>query len=286
VKPIYADAHVHIHDCFDLERLLAAALDRAAGFNGPLLLLFSESDGDDYFEHFRRLAESGPEALAEPDSDDAGREPREIQPSLFPSLNTRVRKTAEPHSLFVDRNDDSGVGVYLVAGRQKVSSERIEVLALCLDPGDPIRREQDRTLSAELLVSRTLDAGAVAVVPWGFGKWFGSRGAKVVELARSEDFRRHPRFFMGDIPHRCWPWPTPRVFRNGIRVLPGTDPLPLPGAEEGVARYGFCVHGEWDPQRPVGSLLGALAGDREIERVGGCDSLWTTLAQQVRYRMK
>jgi hypothetical protein len=277
VTSIYADAHVHIHDCFDLDRLFASALERAADLGGPLLLLLSESEGDDYFERFRQMAECDP--------GEAGQVAGEALPSALSGLNVRIRLTAEPHSLILDRESGSNAGVYFVAGRQKVSAERIEVLALCLDPEDPLRSEEDGALSTELLVRRTLDAGAAAVLPWGFGKWIGSRGAKVADLTRSEDLCRHPRFFLGDIAHRCWPWPTPRVFRSGTRVLPGTDPLPLSGLENSVARYGFCVEGSWDPVRPVNSLLGALGEGCPIELIGRRDSLWTTLTQQLRYRM-
>jgi len=277
VTSIYADAHVHIHDCFDLDRLLASALDRAAELRGPLLLLLSESEGDDYFERLRRIAESSP--------DGAGQGTGEALPSAPSAPVVRIRPTDETDSLLVDRQDGSDAEVYLVAGRQKVSAERIEVLALCLDPAEPLCGEQDGALSIEALVTRTLDADAVAVLPWGFGKWIGSRGAKVAELARSKDFIEQPRFFLGDIAHRCWPWPTPQAFRSGSRVLPGTDPLPLAGLEAGIARYGFCVEGEWEPGQPVASLLRAIDGGCRIEPVGRRDSLLATLQQQLRYRM-
>jgi hypothetical protein len=286
VTSIYADAHVHIHDCFDLDDLFASALERAAELGGPLLLLLAESEGDNYFERCGRLAERGPDALAESDSEGAGRAAREMDPAAPPALSLRIRRTAEPRSLVIDRKDGSNAEVYLVTGCQKVSAERIEVLALCLDPADPLRGDPDGVLSTETLVRRVLGAGAVAVLPWGFGKWLGPRGAKVAELARRENLCDHPRFFLGDIAHRCWPWPTPKVFHGDIRVLPGTDPLPLSGLEGGLARYGFCVEGGWDPERPVGSLLGAMSGECRIEPVGCRDSSWTTLAQQLRYRMR
>jgi len=278
VTSIYADAHVHIRRCFDLDRLFTSALDHAEGLGGPLFLLLAESEGDDYFDRLRHLAAGDP--------DGAGREAGETHPSILPALNVRVRLTAEPHSLIVDRDDGSAAEVYLVAGRQKVSKERIEVLALCLDPADPLRCEQDGVLSAEGLVRRVLDAGAAAVLPWGFGKWIGARGAKVADLVRHQDFCAHPRFFLGDIAHRCWPWPAPRAFGAGVRVLRGTDPLPLAGLEGSLARYGSCVDGEWDPGRPVGSLLAALDEGRRIGSVGQRDSLGATLNQQLRYRMR
>jgi len=245
---------------------------------GPLLLLLSESEGDNYFERLRQLAAREP--------DGAGQATGAASPSELHALSVRIRQTAEADSLLIDGRDGPQAEVYLIAGHQKVSAERIEVLALCLDPVEPLCVEQDGLLPVEVLVKRTLDADALAVLPWGFGKWIGPRGARVGELARSEDLRDQPRFCLGDIPHRCWPWPTPRVFQSGVRVLPGTDPLPLAGLEGGLARYGFSVEGEWDPERPVASLLAAIDAGRRVEPIGQRDSLWATLTQQIRYRMR
>lgn len=271
---ICADAHVHIHDCFDLDRLFAAALDRALELAAPLILLLSESDGDDYFERLSRLAAR--------ESDGVARE----SPSSPPAAHWRIRETSEAQSLLVERNRGPHAEVHLVAGRQKVSTEAVEVLALGLDPADPLRREADGTLSTETLVRLALDAGALAVLPWGFGKWIGSRGARVADLVRREDLCGHPRFFLGDIAHRCWPWPTPAPFRAAVRVLPGTDPLPLSGLEDGLARYGFRVEGGWNRERPLSSLLEALAGGSRVDEIGRRDPWWTAFHQQLRYRMR
>ena len=63
--------------------------------------------------------------------------------------------------------------VLVIAGRQIVSAERIEVLAL----GTRTQIPDGQPLAA------TIDAvradGALAVLPWGFGKWWGARGRMV-----------------------------------------------------------------------------------------------------------
>jgi len=248
---IYADAHVHVYGCFDRARLLAAARARAEALGGPLLLLLTETARDDAF---RALQGEG-----------------------------TLAGTAEGRAL---RLPGSSLGPFLIAGRQFVSSEGIEVLGLALAPDHPLFAEVDRQRSVEELVSRVLGAGAAAVLPWGLGKWIGPRGARVAGVAGSERFAREPLFFLGDVAQRCWPWPRPRLFGGPVRVLPGSDPLPVPGAERRVGGYGFGVEGDFDPERPAASLLEALRGSGEIRAVGRRETLRSTAVEQVRYRLQ
>ncbi len=41
-------------------------------------------------------------------------------------------------------------------------------------------------------------------------------------------------------------------------MLPGSDPLPLPGEEARVGAYGFAVDVALDPLRPAAALLAVL----------------------------
>jgi hypothetical protein len=275
---IYADAHVHFHDCFDLERLLAAAAGRSAELGGPLLLLLAEHAAHDAFGQLRRSAGAG--------ADSGPRDVRQGAGSAGHAGCIRLRATSEPHSLAADSPSLGAAMLRILNGRQVVSKERIEVLALGLDPADPFNEMPDGMLPTDELVSRALAAGAATVLPWGFGKWIGARGGRVIELARREELRENPLFFLGDIAHRCWPWPVPEVFHGPIRVLPGSDPLPLPGSEGRLARYGFRVEGSWDPERPAGSLLRCLREGAAIEPIGRRESPWATLSQQLRYRLR
>jgi hypothetical protein len=263
---LYADAHVHIYRCFDLVRWLDAARARAAALPGPLLLLLTESAGYDYFAALRASAEGSPPRDA----------PRNLTAEVVRAFP--VAATREPVSLRAG-------GVHLVAGRQLVSSEAIEVLALAADPAAGLGRIADGTLAARDLLGRVLAAGAVAVLPWGVGKWLGVRGRRVAALAADPELRGHPRFFMGDIAGRCRPWPAPAVFA-ATRVMPGSDILPVPGAEGRLAGYGFRVGGTLDPERPAASLLAALAAAGPIEPWGRREGALPTLLEQLRHRVR
>ena len=175
--------------------------------------------------------------------------------------------------------------MFLIAGRQLLSREGIEVLVIALEPEHALYSSPAGGHSAKELVHRGLDAGGIVVLPWGFGKWLGSRGRLVRGLADSVELKSHPLFFLGDILARCWPWPTPRVFRSQ-RVLPGTDILPLPGFEARLASYGFRIRGDFSAGAPSGSLLAMLRRRTPIESVGGRDSMLETAGNQVRYRVR
>ena len=121
--------------------------------------------------------------------------------------------------------------VYVIAGRQIATRERLEVAALCtLEPfadGMPF----------EETVAAVTAAGAVAVVPWAPGKWWGVRGRQVDQLARNQT----GKLALGDSATRPRGWRTPAQLRRhraaGGVVLAGSDPYPLPGEERRVGTY-------------------------------------------------
>jgi hypothetical protein len=159
------------------------------------------------------------------------------------------------------------------------------VLALAADPGGELGGLTDRRHSARELLMRALDAGALAVLPWGVGKWLGERGRRVSALFADPDLETHPRFFAGDIAQRCWPWPRPDAF-DRARVLPGSDVLPVRGAESRQAGYGFRLDADLDASRPAASLRDALEAGAEPEPWGRREGLPSTLAEQLRYRWR
>jgi hypothetical protein len=110
------------------------------------------------------------------------------------------------------------------------------------------------------LVSRSLSVGAVTVAPWGFGKWLGSRGRLVASYLERVNSNM---FFVGDSGARLAGTPEPapirRAAEKGIRNLPGSDPFPFPRHQARVARRGFMLDAELDPQRPSQSLTALLA---------------------------
>ncbi len=228
---VHADSHVHLHPGFPVSAFLDhAATNLACGLSpkrwtGALFL--TESRGVNRFEE-----------LASGAAADAG--------------DWSIRPTAEPNSVRADRTD--GTRLVVISGRQIVTRERLEVLGLgILDEiadGGPI----------EETVERVLEREGLAVLPWGFGKWWFSRGRVIEDLLSRVD---SSRVFLGDNGGRLRHSPRPALFdvaeRRGLRVLPGSDPLPFSREVRRVGRYGFVLEFEPDPDRPAASLLARLA---------------------------
>jgi len=167
----------------------------------------------------------------------------------------RVAPTPEPYSIWMTK---AGRRLLLVAGRQVAAAEDLEVLAL----GTVAERSDGATLAEVLAWART--QGARRVIPWGPGKWLFARGALLDGLLADADPRD---FFLGDERHRPALWGTPRHFHRaaarGIRVLPGTDPLPFPSEVGQAGSFGVRLAAPLDEARPGASVLAAL-GDPAI----------------------
>ncbi len=254
---IFADGHVHVYPEYDPRSFGRAAAARAAEYGGPLLLCLADVHGAKAFTELDAT-------LWEPAGESRSRRMR----SGVAGESTAGRD-AHP--------------VHVVCGRQLVSAEGLEVLALALDPTDPLNEEPARERGARDLARAGLERGAIVVLPWGVGKWIGARGRLVERLVADADLRRHPRFFLGDIAHRIGSWPHPGG-EEAVRVLPGSDVLPLPGDEARVARYGFSIDVRWDPDRPAAALLEALEEGRDVVPVGRREPPWRVVRDQLRYR--
>ena len=113
--------------------------------------------------------------------------------------------------------------VHLIAGRQFVAVERIEILGLAVE------LELADGLPAAEFVERILAAGGVPVLSWAPGKWFFKRGRVVGELMQ----RFGAQVLLGDTTLRPLGWGAPCLMRagrrQGLRVVAGSDPLPVGG---------------------------------------------------------
>lgn len=249
-EKILVDGHVHLYDCADRLRFAEATarnLARAvpAGvshWQGCLLL--TETARDTAFQNLREA-------------------------DLCGGLKIKTIPD-DPAALSLNWN---GSALMLIAGRQVVTAEGLEVLALAtarqFDDGQPIAA----------LLAQLRAEGIPAVLPWGLGKWLGRRGRVVADLVQDQ-----PGLLLGDNAGRPPGWSVP-LFRRGLPVLPGTDPLPLPGAEEGVGQYGFMLDGRLDPQRPAVDMARRLMALRaQPQTFGHRRSFGTILGEQVALR--
>lgn len=224
---LVVDGHVHLYPCFDPARFLTTAQSRlatAARRNGAEAgaLLFTETARDNAFEALK-------------------------DGTLLPP-GWQVDST-EGDPAIVLRSDRGGLPLIIVAGRQIQTRERIEVLALASDAPPPA----EGTSLAEVLATLAAD-GVPALLPWGVGKWMGKRGRIVVKT-----FAETPGLLAGDNAGRPLGWRAPALFADHP-VLPGSDPLPYPGAEANVGCYGGVLDGPFDLSRPGAAIRTRLAG--------------------------
>lgn len=259
--PILVDAHVHHYPCFDAgvfyETAAAnfGAAERQLGLSPSTTrcLLLAETASE---RHFAALVEG------------TGAPGWQIRSTLDPAA---VELTADGRDL-----------LYVFAGRQVVTAERIELLALLTDRPIAGRRPLSPTLDA------VRAAGGIAVLPWGFGKWWGARGRAVDRTLATAP---HGRCFLGDNGGRAAGLPAPRLFaraaRHGIVILPGSDPLALPGETSRVASFGFVVEGVFDPVRPATSLTQILLRlDRQPRTFGRRIDLPRFCRTQIHLRLR
>jgi len=241
------DAHVHIHDCYDVDDFFDHAfanLDRASSDGADatrvFYLLMTETADDDYFGALRALA-SGEQSAT----------PVRLK-------RWRAALTSEDQSLILS---EGARRVVVVAGRQVACREGLEVLLI----GTTGRFKDRRSIHEVLAEASSL--GVPHVIPWGAGKWFFARAKLLSALLREQ---RGPLFFLGDEGGRPAFWPYPRHFREaaavGVRDLPGTDPLPFPHDIEKVGRVGLSVGLDFDEARPAQCLLSALRAGKPYQR--------------------
>ena len=159
---------------------------------------------------------------------------------------------AGPHALRID--GPAGESLHLIAGRQVNARERLEILALGTDAdlpdGEPIADT----------IRRTRDAGALPVIAWAPGKWFFRRGRIVTALLEQA---APGTLLVGDSALRPTWWPCPDLMSyaslRGLKVIAGSDPLPVAGEERVAGSYATSFDADLDPADPAASLLRTLA---------------------------
>lgn len=252
---ILVDAHVHCHRNLEPTAFLNHAARNfvtAAAASGVRpaggVLLFSEMPDANVFAEMSASGEAG---------------------------DWRIRSTGEAISLVAERVD--ALPLLLVAGRQIVTREGLEILIL----GAPGPFAESVDLATGVAMGQA--AGGLAVLPWGFGKWWGRRG-RVLDrfLARATP----GMVFLGDNGGRLAGAAEPRQFARArerrIPILPGSDPLPLASDAHRAGSYGCVLDGPLDPDRPAAALKARLLALREQPPgFGRLQPFWHFLANQL-----
>jgi hypothetical protein len=261
----FCDAHVHIYDCFDLGTLLDGAVnnfrrvaDRAGARQYVSVIMLTETSRDDRFTVIAEAAAKG-EQLGTPWS---------------------FSSTSEPESLVANRKDQQPL--FIIAGRQVITKEKLEVIALATTFKCPDGRPADEVIEA------INEAGGIAVAPWGVGKWWGKRGRLLASL-----LRQFPadQLALGDNSGRPWFMRSPEHFRiahqQSRRILPGSDPLPFPSEAGRVGSVGYILDQAVDPVRPAADLRDALMDSgRTVSPYMRYERLLPFLKNQVRMQLR
>lgn len=264
------DAHVHLYDCFDVHGFLSGAshnLRAAAASLGRThaatsVLMLTETNRENGFDRLLQLAEScrtdGPP----------------------PGCWSVQRIPNDPAAVAATSAD--GTAIIVVAGRQIISSEGLEVLALGTD------KAISNGASLAELVDTVNSVKAIPVIPWGVGKWLGRRGQVVKSFIESP---ASSTVFLGDILGRPVFWPRSSVFRRaaarGIDVLPGTDPLPLETETPRAGSCGFYIDCDLASGPPSVVLKEALRVDPlTILPFIRRESTWRFFRNQARMRLQ
>jgi hypothetical protein len=258
---LLADTHVHLYETYDLDVAFSSALANlqrlqpAGADRTCLALLLAERHDCHAFEHLRQ------------------------NPASAARATYRVKGTPDERALSVAAAD--GSSLYLVAGRQVATRERLEVLALLGDPGV---RDGGDILDT---IGRIAESGAVPVLAWAVGKWTGRRGGIVESVLRAVT---PGQLLLGDSSMRPREWLVSRMFREaaerGFGIVGGTDPLPFAGQETVIGRYGIAADVFIDDGSPIASLRDLLTGPADrMTLAGRRDSLLSVAARMVRQRL-
>jgi len=245
---LVVDAHVHIYPCFDLPEYFSAAFSnclqvaRNVGYDRshiPVLLL-TEGRRQRVYQDIQAEIKKGNTRIG---NEETG--------------GYRVFATEEDGSLRIEKED--GRFLFLVAGRQIVTSEQLEVLALSTVSEIPDGLPLEKTVA---VVEKNR---AIPVIPWGFRKWSGRRRHVLTEFLAS---RREGGFFLGDNGGRPTLLRFPDFGREvpglSLKVLPGSDALPLPSELKKVGSFGFTLQEEFTLGRP-GEALKRILLKRGVE---------------------
>ena len=219
------DTHLHLYPCYDLPLAFECFLDNtlARAPDARRIACLAERFDCHYFDTLSRS--------------DIVLDGFSIQETLPGEI--RMKRTRDQSELSV------------LPGRQVISREKIEVLALgcteAIDDGQP----------ALDIVYQVNHLGHVPVLPWSPGKWFGERGKLIKRLITE---LQPGDFLIGDTPLRPYGWPLPQLMKlaaeRGFTIVAGSDPLTFRGEEKWLGAYHSVV--DADSGHTAEGLLHAL----------------------------
>ncbi|MDD2236404.1 MAG: hypothetical protein PHG65_04275 [Kiritimatiellae bacterium] len=251
---ILLDAHTHLYECFDLAASLDAALRQLrqpdGGTNGLRACMLTERSECSFFQRLENGALPPPAGWS-------------VSPRGISSLCL---------------TSPAGEELWLLAGRQIKTSEKLEISALffheIIPDGTPIR----------VALHRVIESGGTPCLNWALGKWLFARGRLIEELIREHA----AHLLLCDSSMRPIGWPEPHAFaaarQRHVPILAGTDPLPCPLDQTRIGSYAVAIQAPFDPTQPDESFRKALFTPPEnIRHIGRRSSIPLVLKRQRAY---
>ncbi len=209
---IIADTHVHFYPCYDFKLWASAAFKnfRALSAEKDFLkvIFLTERSDCNFFE--------------------------QLQSGVFNNLGFEIEKVAA--NILNLKELASNDSLVIVAGRQIISKEKLEVLAL----GTSEKIEDQKPIRE--LISTLKNSSLKIVLPWSPGKWFFKRGEIIKELI--SEYQPNEITF-ADVISRPLAYPLPSLMKlaqkKGFSILAGSDPLPFAGEEKYVGTYAISA---------------------------------------------
>jgi hypothetical protein len=251
---LYVDSHVHLYPRYDRLTFLDKALSNIEQAGGALgVLCLTERSQE---QAFAELRDGGP-----------------IGPWVFET-------NGEPFTLLAYR--EGVMKLIILAGRQLTTSERLEVLAL----GTVERFDDGMDLEQAFL--RVRGSGALAVLPYGVGKWTGERARRVGTMI---DQYAHEGLVLGDNAGRPGLGPRPPLFdmaaAKQVTLLPGSDPLPISVGQNHAGTYGLILERTFNLNSVGRQVIHALAHVGPVpHRFGERHGLLGFLHHQIALRLQ
>ena len=262
-----ADGHVHVYPFMSIQNVLDSArrnfskcCELAKQSDAMGLLFVADPEGVNGYDRFVSISSNGgPEAAED-----------------WTRLYNDSRSVTLQHS--------SGAVITAVKGQQLITSEGLEVLGM----------GYDATLKSGLSLSSTVAkirlAGGWSLLAWGAGKWLGRRGRLVNDLIIAE--RGSTDIMLADNGGRPWIWARVPQFdiakAEGMRILAGTEPLPLKGEEYRIGSYGFSHRVECDIDESLVDAYSRMLQkrDNESQLFGPRMGVSRFVAKQVNLRLR
>ena len=255
---IIIDAHIHIHECYNLENFFDSAeknfQDQASKLNAGSfvgVLCLTEIFGINIFDKLENAAK------------------KKVKIGKW-----QINSTEEHNSLVLRKNNSL---IFVIAGRQIVTEKKLEVLAIGLkedyQDGKPI----------DEVIKHVVKSEAFPIIPWGFGKWFSPRKQILEKIILQK--KSYP-IFWGDNGNRPWIFKKPKLIKTGygnqIINLPGSDPLPFNREVKKPGSFGFYIENIINQDKPFDSIYRIITASKsQFNTYGKLESLFYFVKNQV-----